>query len=189
MNQPTAAICRQDQSVLVVVDVQTRLMAAMQSDTRDRVVNSVKTLLRAASALDIPTVITEQYPRGLGHSEPTVLQNKPSVCEVLEKTSFSVCGVDRFNQLLAMSGRNQVVMCGVEAHVCILQSALQLHLAGIDVFVVADAVCSRTDANRENALARMQFAGITLASVESIVFEWLGDSKHPAFKDVSALIQ
>lgn len=189
MNQTGAAICEQAQSLLVVIDVQTRLMAAMNRESRDAVVGGAGQLLRAAGLLDIPVIISEQYPRGLGHTEPVVAEHKPAVCEVVEKTAFSVRGVEQFDKLLEMTGRRQIVLCGAEAHVCVLQSALMLCRDGYDVFVAADAVCSRATGNRDNALFRMQSAGAAITNVESVLFEWLGDSRHPAFKDVSAIIQ
>ena len=188
MKSNRADLCQQTHSLLLVVDVQTRFMAAMQLSGRDAVVDGANRLMRAAGMLDIPTIITEQYPRGLGHTEPALLANRPPVCECIEKTAFSVRGVPEFDSLLAMIDRKQVVICGVEAHVCVLQSALQLQRDGFAVFVAADAVCSRSPANRDTALARLTGAGVVVSNVESIIFEWLGDSTHSAFREVSGLL-
>lgn len=188
MKSTRADLCRQSQTLLLVVDVQTRFMAAMQRASRDAVIDGACRLMRAAGLLDIPTVITEQNPRALGHTEPALMASRPPVCECIEKTAFSVRGVPAFDHLLAMIDRKQVVICGVEAHVCVLQSALQLQRDGFAVFVAADAVCSRSTANRDSALARFTSAGVVVTNVESIIFEWLGDSTHPAFREVSALL-
>ena len=163
-------------------------MAAMQRAGRESVVEGARRLMCAAGLLDIPTIITEQYPHGLGHTEPALLANRPPICECIEKTSFSVRGVPAFDNLLAMADRKQVVICGVEAHVCVLQSALRLQRDGFAVFVAADAVCSRSQVNRDSALARFTGAGVVVSNVESIIYEWLGDSSHSAFREVSGLL-
>jgi len=160
----------------------------MQADERSAVIDGARRLMRAAGLLDIPTIIIEQYPRGLGHTEPALLAHRPPVCECIEKTAFSARGVKAFDELLAMSDRSQIVICGVETHVCVLQSALQLHRDGFGVFIAGDAVCSRNPANRDNALERMRDGGVVVSNIESIIFEWLGDSTHPAFREVSALL-
>ncbi len=189
MTASRANLCDKARSILVVVDVQTRLMAAMQAEQREAVIAGASRLMRAAGLLDVPRIISEQYPRGLGSTEPRLLKHTPPVFERIEKTAFSVSGVKEFDELLAMSARQQVVLCGAEAHVCVAQSALQLLSKGVEVFVAADAVCSRDNGNRDNALARMRSAGVIVSNVESILFEWLGDAKNPAFRDVSSLIQ
>lgn len=188
MKSTVADICRQPHSLLLVVDIQTRVIAAMPGTERDTVIAGSGRLMRAAGLLDIPTVITEQYPSGLGPTDPAVLKHSPPVCERIEKTAFSARGVKAFDQLLAMSDRSQVIICGVETHVCVLQSALRLQRDGFTVFVAADAVGSRSPANRDIALARMARAGVIVSNVESIICEWLGDSTHPAFREISALL-
>ena len=187
MNSPRASLCRQTESLLLVVDIQTRILAAMQASERNAVIDGAGRLMQAAGLLDIPTVVTEQYPSGLGRIEPALGAQLPPVCECVEKTAFCVCGVAAFDRLLAMSGRSQVVICGVEAHVCVLQSALQLQHEGFEVFIAADVVCSRSVAHRDNALSRLSAAGVFISNTESIIFEWLRGSEHPAFQEVATL--
>ena len=107
---------------------------------------------------------------------------------VIDKTSFSCAKVDGFMQQLDAMERQQVILSGMESHICILQTALDLKAKGVQVFVVEDAVCSRTQTNNLNAIKRMQQAGIIITSMESVLFEWLADAKHADFKTLSKLV-
>jgi len=167
-------------STLVLIDVQERLAAVMPD--RESVLRSAGILLEAASRLKVPVVVTEQYPKGLGPTVPELAANLPSDATRVEKTAFSACGAMPI-------GRTQVVLAGMEAHVCVLQTALELAAAGREVFVVADAVCSRTQANYINALSRMHAAGVVVTNTESVVFEWLRDAAHEHFRALSKLIR
>jgi nicotinamidase-related amidase len=173
-------LVRAADSALVVIDMQERLAAAMTA--RDTVVRATGILLEAAARLNVPVLITEQYPKGLGATVADVARKLPAGSTRIEKTCFSASAA------LALS-RPQVVLAGMEAHVCVLQTALELAAEGREVFVVADAVCSRTEANYSNALARMQGAGIILTNVESVIFEWLRDAAHAHFRELSRLIR
>jgi nicotinamidase-related amidase len=167
-------------STLVVIDVQARLAAAMAA--REPVVRAIGILLEAAARLDVPVVVTEQYPQGLGATVAEVADKLPAGATRLEKTSFSACAA-------LLLERPQAVLVGMEAHVCVLQTALDLAAAGREVFVVGDAVCSRTQANYANAMARLQAAGIVVANYESVVFEWLRDAAHEHFRALSKLVR
>jgi nicotinamidase-related amidase len=173
-------LARAADSALAIVDIQERLSAAMPS--RDTVVRAAGILLTAATRLGIPVLVSEQYPKGLGRTVPELASALPGTATVVEKTAFSACAA------LPIS-RPQVVLIGMEAHVCVLQTALELAAAGREVFVVADAICSRTEENRANALARMRDAGIAITNVESVVFEWLRDASHEHFRELSKLIR
>ncbi|MCU0935628.1 MAG: hydrolase [Gammaproteobacteria bacterium] len=186
---PVPGLCHAGSSQLVVVDVQERLAAAMPAEDRARVLRNLGILLEAARLLDVPVLATEQYPRGLGPSEPEVASRLPAGAAVLEKTSFSCCGADGFAACLGATPRPQVVLGGMEAHVCVLQTAFELRDQGFQVFVVEDAVCSRAPDNHANALARLRQAGVLVPSTESVVFEWLGNARHPQFKAISALLK
>ncbi len=177
---PQPKLVRASDSSLVVVDIQERLAAAMPS--RDAVLRAAGILLDAASRLGIPVLVSEQYPKGLGPTVAELAGRLPEGAVRIEKTSFSACGA-------LPVARPQVVLAGMEAHVCVLQTALELAAAGREVFVVADAVCSRTEANRSNALARMQAAGIVVTNTESVLFEWLRDAAHEQFRAISKLIR
>lgn len=183
------SLCRRDSSALLIVDVQTRLAAAMPAEVRADVLRNTGILIDAAKALGIPIVQTEQYPRGLGATEPELAARLAAQALRLEKTAFSCCGAQGFDAAVCADSRTQWILCGMEAHVCVLQTALELHARGLQVFVVEDAVCSRTEANHANALARLRQAGVVVSTTESVLFEWLGDAGDPQFKALSALIR
>ena len=185
---PHPSLCRRQDSALLVVDVQTRLAAAMPAGGRERVLRNTGILADAARALGIPIAHTEQYPRGLGPTEPELARHL-SGAQRLEKTSFSCCGAAGFDAVVCGDARTQWIVCGMEAHVCVLQTALELRARGLEIFVVEDAVCSRSDTNRHNALARLRQAGIVVSNTESVLFEWLRDAADPQFKTLSALIR
>ena len=182
-------LCRREDSALLIVDVQTRLAGAMPTVVRTTVLRNACILIDAAKALGIPIVHTEQYPHGLGPTEAELNERLTGVARRLEKTAFSCCGAEGFDAAACADSRTQWIVCGMEAHVCVLQTALELHTRGLEVFVVADAVCSRTDANHANALDRLRQAGIVVSNTESVLFEWLRDASHPQFKALSALIR
>ncbi|CAL1241838.1 isochorismatase family protein [Candidatus Methylocalor cossyra] len=173
-------------SLVALIDLQERLLAAMPESDRSRVVEASAILLAAAGTLDIPVVYSEQYPKGLGATVPAVRERLPSGSVGVEKTAFSCYAVEDFRK--ALGDRSQLVLLGQEAHVCVLQTALEANAAGRRVFVVEEAVCSRFPAHKQNALARLRAAGVVVTNVESVLFEWLRDAAHPAFKAVSALI-
>ena len=175
-----AKLVRAADSALVVIDVQERLASAMPS--REAVVRAAGILLEAAARLDIPVWLTEQYPKGLGSTVAELAAKLPEGAARIEKTSFSACAS-------LPPGRPQVVIAGMEAHVCVLQTALELAAAGREVFVAADAVCSRAAGNYENALARMERAGVIVTNTESVVFEWLRDATNEHFRPISKLIR
>lgn len=184
-----AGLLNIEQSQLLIVDVQSRLLEAMPpADAQTLLDNSAK-LLKAADLLELPVLLTEQYPKGLEHTAETVKQALPASAHCFEKTVFSCCGSAEFNQALHAGAKNQVVIVGQEAHVCVLQTAFELLRQGFDVFVVEDAVCSRAVQHKENALRRMRQAGVGIVNHESVLFEWLRDARHPHFKMISALVR
>ncbi|MFP4079228.1 MAG: isochorismatase family protein [Ectothiorhodospira sp.] len=185
----TDLTCSAHRSQLLVVDIQERLASAMSEADRARVGRCAGGLARAAGALEIPITVTEQYPRGIGTTAPEVKAQLPDPARILEKTTFSCCGDERIMAALTQALRPQIVLCGMEAHVCILQTALGLLHAGFRVFVVEDGVCSRDAEHRRNALERMARAGITVTNYESVIFEWLGNSRHPRFRDLLPLVR
>ena len=181
-------LCRAATSALVVVDIQARLSEAMQPACLATLLRNVKILLQAADKLAIPVIATEQYPDGLGHIRDDIAQALPNTSDTFEKTCFSACSQAEFSDTLAHSDRKQVVLAGMEAHICVLQTALQLR-ERFEVFVVEDAVCSRSDTNKHNAIARLRHAGVVMTNTESVLFEWLGDARHKHFKTLSQLIR
>ena len=181
-------LCDATHSQLVVIDVQERLVAAMPSEPRQATLRNTERLAQAAKMLQIPITHTEQYPKGLGVTEKT-LRAHLSDSAAIEKTCFSCFAADGFISTLASQQRQQIILCGMESHVCVLQTAIELQQAGYQVFVVEDAVCSRHKQNHKNALARMRQAGIIVSNTESVIFEWLRDASHPDFKSLSRLLR
>lgn len=165
---------------LLVIDVQSKLIPAMADSAA--LSARIHWLVEACHTLDTPILFTEQYPRGLGHTEPSLLGLVPNA-EIVEKTHFSAVAAQCLPT--AWQEYEQFIVCGMEAHVCVLQSVLELVAAGKQVFVVADAVGSRTEQNRELGLARMQAAGAQIVSREMVVFELLHHAGHEQFKTIS----
>lgn len=182
-------LCQADTSCLVVVDIQARLAAAMPGKVLDRLKRNTTLLIRSARALSIPILTTQQYPQGLGPIEPDIKTELPPDCRHFEKTCFSCAGAENFPEELKKLGKKQVILTGIEAHVCILQTAVDLQREKYDVFVVSDAISSRLRENYENALQRLLQAGIIICNTESVIFEWLRDSRHEHFKAISALLK
>ncbi|MEW6353195.1 MAG: isochorismatase family protein [Pseudomonadota bacterium] len=175
--------------MLLLIDVQQRLSAAMPEQARRQVLRNGAILAAAAAVLGVPVLYSEQYPKGLGATEPELAQALPTAAQRFEKTCFSCGGAQGFMQALETQRRDQIILAGMETHVCVLQTALELRGAGRQVFVVEDAVCSRQLLHHQNALARLRAAGVIVSNVESVVFEWLGDAGHEHFKKISALIK
>ncbi len=173
----------------MVVDIQLRLAAAMEEETRQRTLSNTGFLLKAAGMLQIPVTVTEQYPRVLGPTESVITEQFPHYSHQFTKTSFSCCGADGFLADLDVDSRPQIVVAGMEAHVCVLQTAMDLVIRGFQVFVVADAVCSRSPDNHRNALSRLRQGGGVVSNTESVLFEWLRDAKHQHFKAILALVK
>lgn len=187
--QENQYLCVSSDSVLVVVDIQPRLTAVMPSKVLARLQRNSTMLLRAAGQLKIPVFATEQYPKGLGKIEDAILKMMPENSQCFEKTRFSCTGAEGFSEALRETGRKQVILLGMEAHVCVYQSAIDLLMEGYSVFVVIDGVCSRQRENYETSLLRLRQAGITTCDTESVLFEWLRDSRHDDFKSISALLK
>jgi len=181
-----ACIADRNQSQLVIVDMQTKLSSVMTDHIAD-VVKNCTILLQSATLLEIPTIFTEQYPKGLGHTVPELSQYMAGK-KAVEKTAFSCCAEPAFNRQL-LGDHQQVILAGMEAHICLLQTALDLLAQGKTVFVLEDAVVSRNPENKRNALNRMRDAGVIISNTESLVFEWLGLAEGEAFKKISQLIR
>jgi nicotinamidase-related amidase len=174
-------------SQLVVVDMQVKLAPAMPAECMQSAIKNCSILAQAAVLLNIPSVLTEHYPQGLGATLPEIMQHLPNT-KAITKTAFSACGEPKFNQQLQREN-SHIILVGMEAHICVLQTALDLLQAGKTVFVVEDAIVSRELSNKANAVARLRDAGCIVTNTESVVFEWLGNANHPAFKVISKLIK
>lgn len=172
---------------LLVVDVQERLMPAMHEP--DRVLGRIGVLLAAARRLDIPVTVTEQYPQGLGPTVEPVRAALGNDAPIFAKTAFSAAGDPPTMARIEAVGRRQVVVVGVEAHVCVLQTALGLKARGYEPLLVADAVSSRKPQSVELAVERLRGAGVPAVDVEMVLFEALGAAGTPEFKELSRLIR
>lgn len=164
------------QSLLVLVDVQQRLVAKIGAAAE--LVRNCQRLLLAANQLQVPVLVTEHCPEKLGPTEEKLRVNLPVSSAVVSKTYFNAAAADEFLSLVQLSQRSQVVIAGLEAHVCVLQTCLGL-ASNYQVWVVEDAIASRTLAHRDNALHRLRAAGIGVCNHESLIFEWLEDARHP----------
>ena len=189
MTDAARELCSAAECQLVVVDIQARLASAMAPADRQRVIKQSGILLCAAELLAVPVVATEQYPRGLGPTEEGVKGALPRGAPILEKTCFACGGAPGFSDTLSANARPQVVLAGMETHICVTQTALDLLRRGYRVFVAADACCARNAENHRNALARLREAGVVVSNTESVVFEWLRDAAHEHFKAISALLK
>jgi nicotinamidase-related amidase len=169
---------------LLVVDVQGKLLRAVRG--RDRLVANAVRLVRAAGLLEVPVFATEQYPKGLG---PTVPELADLIPDRPAKTTFHCCAAPGIVEGLAARGVRHVTLVGIEAHVCIAQTALELLRLGYEVQVPADAVGSRFAVDEEFALRRLERAGAVVSSTESALFEWTEGAEHPKFKEISALVK
>jgi nicotinamidase-related amidase len=174
-----------DQVALVVVDVQEKLVPAMNSRVSGDLVQNVGLLLEGFEALDLPVIATEQYSKGLGHTIDKLKAATSQSC--IEKTSFSCCGEPNFMEALEKTGAKQILLVGMEAHVCVLQTLLELIDHGYVVHLVKDAICSRFKTDFETAVATADAAGAVITTTETALFQLVGGAKHPGFKTVSKL--
>ncbi len=168
----TIDLCQASRSQLLIVDVQDRLYRAMPPDCLERAMANMSRLIEAAKVLGIPVTATEQYPKGLGSTRDEIAERVPGRIFACAKQNFSCCTAP-----------------GFEERISIIQTAAGLQKWGYTVFVVYDAVCSRSPQNCENALRRIRDGGATVTGTESVVFEWLSHSSHPRFKEVTALLK
>jgi nicotinamidase-related amidase len=171
---------RPESAALLVIDVQDGFSSYKCFDD---VVAATAKLVKGAQILDVPIVVTEQYPRGLGSTTAGV--GLPAEVAPIEKTVFSACRADGFQ----LHGRQQVILCGIEAHVCVLQTALDLLEQGIEVQIVTDAVGSRHKKDRKVGLRRLEQAGCVLTTVEAALLELCGQAGTPEFKAVQGTIK
>lgn len=176
-------------SLLIVVDLQSKLSAAMPEAEAQLVAANTRSLVEAAGLLNIPVLLTEQYPKGLGPTDTTITDILPEGTLIFDKTGFSCCAAEGFTDTVANTDRKQIILVGQEAHVCVLQTALELLHLGYQLHVVEDAICSRKAEHKFYALQRMQQQNATITNYESVLFEWVRNSTHPEFKKISGLLR
>jgi nicotinamidase-related amidase len=180
-------VLKADQAVLVVVDVQGKLAQLMHE--KEVLFRNLSQMIRGARVLGIPVIWMEQNPDGLGPTVPEVAGVMPEGLRPIPKFSFSCCGEPRFVAALEAAGRRQVLLCGIEAHICVYQTARDLVTNGYEVFVVADAVSSRKSSSRDVALMQLGRSEARLTTVEMALFEMLGAAKGPEFKEIVRIVK
>lgn len=173
-------------AVLLVVDVQERFRPHIAGWAP--MVAHVDALIRGCRVLAVPVIVTEQYPQGLGATIPELAEALTGV-DPIEKRAFSSLGAPETVAQLDQYGRDQVVVCGIEAHVCVQQSVADILHSGRQAHVALDAIASRTASSREIGVRRMRAAGMVPSGVELALFEMLETADHPAFKEVSGLVR
>ncbi len=175
-----------EKSCLVIVDVQGKLAQLMYD--KEALFKNIRILIQAAKELSIPILWCQQVPEALGPTVPEIAElltdNQP-----INKSAFSCCGDEKFNSAFKKLSRQQILLCGIETHVCIYQTAMDLKSKGKEVHVIADAVSSRTRDNKKLALKKLKTYGIDIDCVEMALFELLKTAKHPSFKTIAKLIR
>ena len=175
-----------ENSLVLIIDIQDRLVAALNKDVI--VENSVK-VASAAKALNIPVILTEQYPKGLGHTVQRLTDVLPEGSEVVEKTYFNALLEDGMLEKIKSYGKKQIVIFGIETHICVHQTASALVEEGFDVYVIKDACASRNKYEFKQGIEAMVANGVKVSCVEIALFERLKGAKNPKFKEVQALIK
>ena len=181
MKGRTMLISKSD-SCLLIIDVQERLVPAANNPRR--IIDGCSRLLKGAGILNIPVIITEQYPKGLGPSIFDIKDAAPESAVYFQKTSLSAVREDGFMEKLSALEKKQIIIAGIEEHICVLQTAVELKEKGFDVFIVTDASGSRSAENEAVAVIRFQQERINLVSIEMVLFEWLRKAGTPEFKDI-----
>ncbi len=177
-----------ENTLLLVVDIQEKL-TGMLKENKETAEQNAKKIVKAAKILKIKTVVSEQYPKGLGSTVEAVRNEFPQDVKIFEKTQFSLASEKEILDEILKSGKKQIVIFGIEAHICVFQTALELKEKGYEVFVVSDISYSRNNEERLLALKNLRHFGIMTPSLETVLFMWLRGSKNPNFKEIQSLIK
>jgi nicotinamidase-related amidase len=173
--------------VLAVIDVQEAFRSAVQDFAL--ITSRISIAARGFDLLGVPIIVTEQYPQGLGRTVEELLLSLPDDLDPVEKSTFSACGADEFLKRLSDANADQVVLCGIEAHVCVSQTALDLISRGFQVHLLTDCIASRFEHDKQAGISKMLAKGAVPSSVEMALFELMRDSKHERFKEIQQIIQ
>ena len=176
-----------DRSVLLLIDLQPTFMRPMPDGPT--VVRRARFLTEVATLLQVPILVTEQYPARMGGTDPGIAEVLPGATKPIPKMTFSACGESAFMLQLDGTGRSQVILTGCETHICVAQTALDLIARGFQVILAADAITGRGEEARKSSLRRMASAGAIESHTESITYEWLHTAEHPKFKDILGLVK
>ena len=180
-------LMQHSEAVLVVIDLQEPFLNAIFQ--RDRVEAQSRMLIEAAKIMAVPVIATTQYTERMGGVVATIGSCLPEETQFVDKMRFSCARQPLFINALESTGKKQVVLCGVETHICVMQTALDLQELGYDVAVATDAVSSRNPSNWQSALYRLGAAGIELPVTESVLYEWLEAADSPEFKSILKLVK
>ena len=175
-----------ENSLLLVIDVQEKLVNALDKNI---IVKRVSNLVKSARLLEIPVVVTEQYPKGLGATVQEVSSEFPEGTPVFEKTSFNALDEEGVLEKIKSYNKKQIVICGIETHICVHQTAAALLREGFEVYVVKDACASRSKYEFKQGIELMAANNAKISCVEIVLFEWLKTAKNPHFKEIQALIK
>ena len=175
-----------DDSLVLIIDIQEKLVAALNKQT---IVQNSSKVAKAASILEIPVLLTEQYPQGLGSTIQPLKDVLSADSQIVEKTYFNALLEDGMLDKIKSYNKKQIVLMGIETHICVYQTALALIEEGFDVYVVKDACASRNKYEFKMGIEAMKDSGAKISCVEMILFEWLKGAKHPCFKEVQKLIK
>lgn len=187
--EPSQHLPQKDRAALLVIDAQERLALAMPPGVGAGVLRNTRILIETAREFDLPIRITEQYPKGLGRTAPDLTAALPQDVVPFEKVAFSCCAAAGFLPLLDELGDRDWIVCGIETHVCVLQSVLDLLAGGRRIFVAADATCSRTKLNWSLGLNLMREAGAVVGSTEIFAFALTGAAGTEQFRRISRLVK
>ncbi len=176
----------QDDCLLLLIDVQEKLVAMLEKNT---VVKKSNILIQSANILGIPTIITEQYPQGLGKTVDFIAEHIKDNTFVFEKTAFSALKDEGFLDKLKSFGKKQIIVGGIEAHICVHQTVADLLENGFEVYVVKDACASRKKDDFKSGIKLMEQNGAKISATEAVIFELLKTSKHPHFKEIQTFIK
>lgn len=174
-------------SALIVIDIQEKLVNA--ANNGEKAAENVAKIVKAANLLNIPTIITEQYPKGLGNTIQAIREAKGENSTTIEKTAFSALLEPEFAEEIQPINRKQIVIGGIETHICVLQTAIDFISEGYKVYIIKDACASRNTEEYETGLELLKQHGAKIICTEIVLFEWLKTSKHPKFKEIQALIK
>lgn len=179
-------ILSQNDSIILIIDLQEKLVNMLEKNI---IVENVSKLAKAAKILEIPIIATEQYPKGLGKTVLPVRENFSEDTAIFEKISFSALDITALREILKSYGKKQVVLCGIETHICVHQTCAALLEEGYEVNIIKDACASRNKYEFEQGIDLMRQNGAKIYCLEIALFEWLKSAKHPYFKEIQALIK
>jgi nicotinamidase-related amidase len=174
-------------SALLIIDMQEAFRASIPDF--ERCADRISIMARGALLLNVPIIVTEQYPKGLGHTAGRIREVLPTTIDIIEKSTFSSCGASQFQSQLNQGKTDQILVAGIEAHICVNQTVHDLLASGFQVHLLTDCIASRKEIDRIAALQKMQSSGAIASSVEMALFELMRDSRHEQFKAIQGLIK